>query len=229
MLNAESRMVKIKICGIRLLEDAQLATELGASALGFIFWPSSPRFIDPYRARPIVAALPPFVTAVGVFVNQPWECVTEVARLLGLGAVQLHGDEPAEMYARSAYRVIKAVPVSGDDRMLASRVAAVPGHTTVLLDAHDPIKRGGTGRPIDWTQAAAVARTRRVILSGGLNADNVSAAIEAVNPYAIDVSSGVESAPGIKDATKMRALFEAAFRAQEARHDSRERAHGNAR
>jgi phosphoribosylanthranilate isomerase len=222
-------MVKIKICGLRRLEDALLATELGASALGFVFWPSSPRFIDPYRARPIVAALAPFVTTVGVFVNQPWEFVTEVARLVGLGAVQLHGDEPADIYARSAWRVIKAVPVATDDRTLASRVAAVPPHATVLLDAHDPIKRGGTGRAIDWTQAVAITRTRRVILSGGLNADNVRAAIEAVNPYAIDASSGVESAPGIKDAMKMRALFEATFRAQEAQRDTRERAHGHSR
>ncbi len=216
--------MKIKICGIRRVQDALLATELGASALGFVFWPSSPRFIDPYRARPIVAALPPFVTTVGVFVNQPWAFVTEVARLLGLGAVQLHGDEPADMYARSACRVIKAVPVMVDDRTLAGRVAAVPPHATVLLDAHDPIARGGTGRPIDWAQAAAIARTRPVILSGGLNADNVGAAIQAVEPYAIDVSSGVESAPGIKDAAKMRALFEAICNISKAERDSRERA-----
>jgi phosphoribosylanthranilate isomerase len=222
-------MANIKICGIRRLEDALLATELGASALGFVFWPSSPRFIDPYRVRPIVTALPPFVTTVGVFVNQPWAFVTEVSRLLGLGAVQLHGDEPPEMYARSACRVIKSVSVAADDRTLASRVAPVPAHATVLLDAHDPIKRGGTGRPIDWSQAAAVARTRRIILSGGLNAENVSAAIDAVEPYAVDVSSGVESAPGIKDAVKMRALFEATFRAQAAQRASRERAHGHSR
>jgi phosphoribosylanthranilate isomerase len=219
-------MTRIKICGIRRLEDALLAAELGASALGFVFWPSSPRFIDPYRARPIVSALPPLVTAVGVFVNQPWEFVTDVSRLLGLGAVQLHGDEPAEMYARSAWRVIKAVPVANDDETVASRVATVPSHATVLLDAHDPIKRGGTGRPIDWTQAAAVSRMRPIILSGGLTAENVGAAIEAVEPYAIDVSSGVESAPGIKDAAKMRALFEAVFRVQEAQRVSPERIHG---
>ncbi len=221
--------MKIKICGVRRLEDAVLATELGASALGFVFWPSSPRFIDPYRARPIVAALPPFVTTVGVFVNQPSEFVAEVARLLGLGAVQLHGDEPEGMYARSGWRVIKAVPVAAGDRALTDRVAAVSPQATVLLDAHDPIKRGGTGRPIDWTQAAAVARMRPIILSGGLNADNVGAAIEAVEPYAIDVSSGVESAPGIKDVAKMRALFEAVFSKPESLRSSRERAHGNAR
>jgi phosphoribosylanthranilate isomerase len=222
-------MAKIKICGLRRLEDALLATELGASALGFVFWPSSPRFIDPYRARPIVAALPPFVTTVGVFVNQPWEFVTEVSRLLGLGAVQLHGDEPAAMYARSAWRVIKAVPVANGDRTLASRVAAVPSHATVLLDSHDPIKRGGTGRPIDWTQAADVSDRRPIILSGGLNAENVGAAIEAVEPYAIDVSSGVESSPGVKDAAKLGALFEAAARAKEALHSSRVRADGRSR
>jgi phosphoribosylanthranilate isomerase len=222
-------MAKIKICGIRRVDDARLATELGASALGFVFWPSSPRFIDPYRARPIVEALPPFVTSVGVFVNQSWEFITDVAGLLGLGAVQLHGDEPMAMYSRSAWRVIKAVPVASGDDTLASRVAGVPSHATVLLDAHDPMKRGGTGRPIDWTQAAAVSRMRRIVLSGGLTAENVGAAIEAVEPYAIDVSSGVESAPGIKDAAKMRALFESVFSVQEAQRDARERAHGHSR
>jgi phosphoribosylanthranilate isomerase len=201
-------MTKVKICGIRRLEDAQLAVELGADALGFIFWPSSPRFIDPYRARPIVRTLPPFVTAVGVFVDQPWDFVSSVGRLLGLGAIQLHGNEPPETYARSPFRVIKGVSApQGED--FESRVAAVPMTATVLLDAHDPVKRGGTGKTIDWTHAAAIARLRPVVLSGGLNADNVSAAIDTVKPYAIDVSSGVESSPGVKDAERLRRLFDA--------------------
>jgi phosphoribosylanthranilate isomerase len=200
------QMTKIKICGIRRLEDALLAADLGADALGFIFWPSSPRFIDPYRARPIVRALPPFVTAVGVFVDQPWEFVSSVGRLLGLGAVQLHGNETPESYARSPFRVIKSVSVPpGEDYV--RRVAAVPTTATLLLDAHDPVKRGGTGTTIDWNEAAPIAQGRPVILSGGLNADNVGAAIDTVKPYAIDVSSGVESSPGVKDADKLRALF----------------------
>jgi phosphoribosylanthranilate isomerase len=200
--------MRVKICGIRRLEDALLAADLGANALGFIFWPSSPRFIDPYRARTIVAALPPFVTTVGVFVDQPAEYVSDVADLLGLGAIQLHGQESIEPYARSAQRIIKAVPMmTGID--VARAVADVPAHATVLLDAHDPVKRGGTGRTIDWNQAAAAARLRPMILSGGLTPDNIGTAIETVRPYAVDVSSGVESSPGIKDAAKLRALFTA--------------------
>jgi phosphoribosylanthranilate isomerase len=200
-------MINVKICGIRRLEDALLATELGASALGFIFWPSSPRFIDPHRARTIVAALPPFVTTVGVFVNQPIEYVIGVARLLNLGAVQLHGDERTEPYLQQTTRVIKAVAVSAatDAR---ERAEALPSRVTVLLDAHDAQRRGGTGKTIDWDTAARIARSRPTILSGGLDAGNIQRAIEIVQPYAVDVSSSVESSPGVKDAGKLRRLFD---------------------
>lgn len=199
-------MTRVKICGLRRLEDALLAAELGASALGFVFWPSSPRFLDPEDARTIVSALPPFVTTVGVFVDQTEAYVSEVARLLNLGAVQLHGEELPESYGRVTGRVIKTVAVrDGHDCLPA--VSAVPDGATVLLDAHDPVKRGGTGRTIDWTQAAAAAKLRPIILSGGLHADNVRAAVDVVQPYAVDVSSGVESSPGVKDPDKLRALF----------------------
>jgi phosphoribosylanthranilate isomerase len=199
-------MTRVKICGLRRIEDALLAAELGASALGFVFWPSSPRFLDPDEARAIVARLPPFVTTVGVFVDQPATFVAEVARMLNLGAVQLHGQEPADSYAEAPMRVIKAIAVDAGGDCLPA-IAAVPERATVLLDAHDPIRRGGTGRTIDWRQAAAAARLRPVILSGGLTADNVRDAIDTVRPYAIDVSSGVESSPGVKDPLKLRALF----------------------
>jgi phosphoribosylanthranilate isomerase len=201
-------MTRVKICGIRRLEDALLAAELGASALGFIFWPSSPRFLDPDSARPIVAALPPFITTVGVFVDAPEQHVSSVARLLNLGAIQLHGQENVEPYAQGSYRLIKAVSVADAAECLAA-VEAVSARATVLLDAHDPVRRGGTGRTIDWTQAASAAKMRPIILSGGLNADNVRAAVDVVRPYAVDVSSGVESSPGIKDPDKLRALFAA--------------------
>ncbi|HEY6615623.1 MAG TPA: phosphoribosylanthranilate isomerase [Vicinamibacterales bacterium] len=201
-------MTKVKICGIRRVEDALLAADLGASALGFIFWPSSPRFIDPADAKRIAVALPPFVTTVGVFVNQPAEHVIAVARQMNLDAIQLHGDEPVDDYAGGSHRMIKAVAVRNGHDCL-STVRAVPARATVLLDAHDPIKRGGTGRTIDWAQAEASARLRPIILSGGLTADNVRGAVAAVRPYAIDVSSGVESSPGIKDPDKLRALFSA--------------------
>ena len=197
---------RVKICGIRRHEDALLAAELGAAAIGFVFWPASPRFIDPYRARPIVRALPPFVTTVGVFVDQPVEYVLGVAGLLNLGAIQLHGGETVDEYARESFRVIKAVPV--DQQFSPSALDALPADVTALLDTHDPVKRGGTGRTIDWTRAAAAARQRRTILSGGLNPDNAAEAIRIVRPYALDVSSGVESAPGIKDPARLRALFD---------------------
>jgi phosphoribosylanthranilate isomerase len=201
-------MTRVKVCGIRRVEDALLAAELGAYALGFVFWPSSPRFLDPEDARPIVAAVPPFVTTVGVFVDQPEAYVSSVARLLNLGAVQLHGQEPPESYAHSTVRVIKAVAVT-DGRDCVPAVSAVPARATVLLDAHDPVKRGGTGRTIDWGQAAAAAKVRPIILSGGLNADNIRDAVDTVRPYAVDVSSGVESSPGVKDPIRLRAFFAA--------------------
>lgn len=198
-------MIRVKICGITNLGDALTAVDLGASAIGLVFWPSSPRLVAVPTARRIVQALPPFVAAVGVFVNQ-MESVRGVAEDVGLSVVQLHGDERAEDYCGLPIRVIKAVPVTNGTSARASD--AVPMNVTVLLDAHDPVKRGGTGRPIDWSIAASVARERQVILSGGLNAGNVLDAIRTVQPYAIDVSSGVESEPGRKDPAKLRELFD---------------------
>jgi phosphoribosylanthranilate isomerase len=199
-------MTYVKICGITEPDAAAMAADLGATAIGLVFWPASPRFVDRTRARRILAALPPLVRAVGVFVDQVPEA-RSIAEDLGLSAVQFHGDEAPADYEGFPYPVIKAVAVR--DAASKAAAAAVPARTTVLLDAHDPVKRGGTGVPIDWSVAAAIARDRRVILSGGLNADNVAAAIAAVRPYGIDVSSGVESAPGKKDRDKMRALFTA--------------------
>jgi phosphoribosylanthranilate isomerase len=196
----------VKICGVRRLEDARLACELGANAIGFVFWPASPRFVDPERARAIVLELPPFVSAVGVFVDQMPDYVNGVAGLVKLSAVQLHGHERPESYLRSRYRVIKAVPVAADFDV-GRACDELPRMATMLLDAQDPIRRGGTGRQIDWRAAAAAARHRPVILSGGLNADNVVDAIDRVRPYAIDLASGVESSPGVKDPDKLRQLF----------------------
>jgi phosphoribosylanthranilate isomerase len=191
----------VKICGITRLDDALAAVDAGANAIGFVFWPKSPRCIDPYRARAIAVQLPPFVTAVGLFVNQPREYVNAVASLVRLGAVQLHGDETPEFAASIAAPVIKALSV--DDAQ------AWPAGATLLLDAHDPVQRGGTGRTIDWIAAAAIAARRRVLLAGGLTPDNVADAIAQVRPFGIDVSSGVERAPGVKDHRRLKALFEA--------------------
>lgn len=196
---------RVKICGITRIEDALCAVDLGAAALGFVFWPNSPRFIDPYRAKTLVRALPPLVTTVGVFVDQPLEYVRGVAGLLRLGAVQLHGRETPDFCAQVRTRVIKAIPVSSETDVESS--AARFPDCTVLLDAHDPIRKGGTGRTIDWEQAVGLARRRRVILSGGIRPENVRAAIDAVRPYAVDASSGLESSPGVKDAERLRTFF----------------------
>jgi phosphoribosylanthranilate isomerase len=202
----------VKICGITRAEDAMAAVEAGAHALGFVFWPDSPRFVEPDRARAIVAELPPFVTPVGVFVNQTVEHVFGVAATVGLGAVQLHGDERPADAARLARPVIKAIPVGVSDD---ADLEEWPARVTLLLDVHDPVKRGGTGRTIDWSVAAAIAARRRSILAGGLTVENVGEAIRRVRPFGIDVSSGVELSPGVKDHGRLRALFQAVAGARE--------------
>ncbi len=193
----------IKICGITRAEDARAAVEAGASAIGFIFWEKSPRFVDPDRARAIAATLPPFVTPVGVFVNDGRARINEIAAWVGLGAVQLHGDEQPEDLAAITRPVIKALS------RLDGREDEWPAQVTLLVDGHDPVRRGGTGEKADWTAAAALAKRRRVVLAGGLTAENVAEAIRQVRPFGIDVSSGVEAAPGIKDHQRLAALFKA--------------------
>lgn len=199
--------MRVKVCGIRRVEDALLAGELGAWAVGFVFWPGSPRFIDPYRAKRISTALPPWVVPIGVFVDQSVDYISEVAGLVRLGAVQLHGNESPDMVRRLPHRVIKSVPVGADFDVSALDV--VPARAAVLLDAHDPGQRGGTGTTVDWTRAAAAARCRPVLLAGGLRPENVRCAVDTVQPFGIDVSSGVEASPGVKDHARLRALFAA--------------------
>jgi phosphoribosylanthranilate isomerase len=199
--------VFIKVCGITRLEDATAAVALGASAVGFVFWPESPRCLDPYRARAIAASLPVGVTPVGVFVDQPIEYVNAVASLVGLGAVQLHGSESPSGARRIRRPLLKALTLNAIDGDGAADDWPAP--TMVLLDAHDPVRRGGTGQTIDWARAAAVARRRPTILAGGLTPANVAEAVARVRPFGIDVSSGVEERPGIKDAEKLRAFFAA--------------------
>lgn len=200
-------MIRVKVCGVTRLEDACLAAELGASAIGLVFWPGSPRCIDAHRAAAITALLPPSITTVGVFVDQPIEEVRAVAAAANLGAIQLHGSEPID-YARGLLPpVIKAVPV--DARFRAESLDAFPSDITVLLDAHDPVRRGGTGKTIDWSAAASAAARRPVFLSGGLTPRNIREAVARVRPYGVDLSSGVEASPGVKDHAKLRELFEA--------------------
>jgi phosphoribosylanthranilate isomerase len=203
-------VIRVKICGVTSAEDAELAASLGATAVGMVFWSGSPRAVDVERAKLIALALPTFVTAVGVFVDQSVDEVSAIADAVKLDAIQLHGHENASDYAALGRRLIKSVAVR--DRSAEAEADRVPAGATVLLDAHDPLRRGGTGQTIDWTVAATIARRRPVILSGGLTPETVDAAVRAVRPYAIDVSSGVESSPGRKDPTKLRAFF-AALRA----------------
>lgn len=198
----------VKICGITRQEDALMAAELGANALGFVFWPGSPRFVDPTAARTIIRALPEKVVAVGVFVDQPAEQVEAISRDVGLGAVQLHGSETLEYCAGLTLPAIKAVAAGAD--FCPVTIARWPASVTVLIDADDPDRKGGTGTAANWKSAAEVASARRIILAGGLTPDTVADAIRVVRPFGIDVSSGVESRPGIKEAGRLRRFFDAA-------------------
>jgi phosphoribosylanthranilate isomerase len=192
----------VKICGITRLADAEAALEQGASAIGFVFWPRSPRAVDPYRARDIVRQLPPFVTTVGVFVDQPAAEINAIASLVGLGAVQLHGDEDLRLAGTIRRPVLKAVGPTAEPPSLSW-----PRHVMLLVDAHDPVQRGGTGRLADWTFAESLARERPIVLAGGLTPETVAEAVGRVRPFGIDVSSGVESAPGVKNHDRLAALF----------------------
>ena len=167
----------VKICGITRPGDADLAARLGAAWVGFIFWPRSPRFVKPETAAAILAGLPPHVGGVGVFVDQPVDEVNAVADEVGLGAVQLHGRESAEVCRRCRRRVIKAVRLSGADA--GDDPDAVWSVATILVDAFDPVRMGGTGRRVDWTRAARLGRRRPLMLSGGLRAENVADAVAA--------------------------------------------------
>jgi phosphoribosylanthranilate isomerase len=198
---------RIKICGITRPEDAALAAELGAGAIGVVFWAGSPRAVSVARAREIVRRLPADVERVGVFVDADADDVNHVAEEVPLSAVQLHGGEAPQLAARLSRPAIRAVnPSHGRVEEVDARW---PEWVLLLVDVHDPARRGGTGRPADWGWAAELAVRRPVILSGGLRADNVAAAVARVRPYGLDVSSGVECAPGIKDHPKLREFFAA--------------------
>lgn len=194
-------MVRVKICGITSLEDALMAVEAGADALGFVFHEQSPRHVTPQDAAGIIAGLPPFVQTVGLFVNRPLEFVNETAVRCRLDLVQLHGDEPPEFCDAVERRVIKAFRVKDIASLDPIRHYRVAAH---LLDAYSPKAYGGTGLTFNWDIAAVAKEFGPVILAGGLTPDNVREAVEAVQPYAVDVSGGVESSPGKKDAAKVR-------------------------
>ncbi|MFL6254776.1 MAG: phosphoribosylanthranilate isomerase [Pyrinomonadaceae bacterium] len=201
-------MTRIKVCGITNLEDALAALEAGADLLGFNFYTRSPRFITPAEARKIIEQLPGSVASVGVFVNESAPAdVERIAREAGLGAVQLHGDETPE-FCQSLHGLttIKALRVGAGFNV---ETAAAYQTGAVLLDAYVAGERGGTGHTFDWTLATLTCKlVSRLFLAGGLNPDNVATAVAAVRPYAVDVCSGVETAPGRKSPQLMRRFVE---------------------
>lgn len=212
-------MTLVKICGITTLEDARACTAAGADMLGFNFFPASKRYISPESARRIIEHLPPAITCVGVFVNEPSpERVSQLAATAGVSVVQLHGDEPPE-YCRSVldYQVFKALRVAPD---FVATQAGDCGAETVLLDAFQTDGYGGTGHTFDWSMALAVrSLVPKLILAGGLTPGNVAAAVAQASPFAVDACSSLERAPGLKDAKLVRAFVAAAKKAGAAKHD----------
>ena len=200
--------LRVKICGITNLEDAMASLEAGADALGFVFCASSPRQISPAAAAEIIEALPPFVNTVGLFANSSEKAIAPVLAQCRLDTLQLHGDEPPGCCRNLGLRVIKAFRIR-DEESLAGLAAFA--RETWLLDSFVPGKLGGTGERFNWDLACRVNQSgRRIILAGGLTPDNVASAVRQVRPYAVDVSSGVESHPGKKDHSKLRSFIRAA-------------------
>lgn len=198
---SEHRAVRVKICGITNEEDAHGAVESGAHALGFVFYPPSPRYVAPEVAANIISSLPPFVFTVGIFVNSPPVHVKRVVEIAGLHGVQLHGNEAPQQYASYSLPVVKAIRLEPDlplPDLSDHRVSAV------LVDAWVSGMWGGSGKTVDWQRLSrqweqSCSRYRhRLILAGGLTPENVGQAISVVRPFAVDVSSGVEIAPGKK-------------------------------
>jgi len=201
---------RAKICGITNIEDALVAVTAGADALGFILYRKSPRYVDSTMVQRIVAQLPPFVVPVGVFVNEDIKVVRDVMDTCGLALAQLHGEEPATYCRELSRPVLKVLRVK--DRSTFLSLAEYQGRAEVrgfVLDAFSDETYGGTGQVIDWGLAREVAQATTVVLAGGLTPENVGQALRAVQPYGVDVSSGVEVAPGKKDHEKVRAFLRA--------------------
>jgi phosphoribosylanthranilate isomerase len=205
-------VTRVKICGVTRAEDARDAALLGADAVGLNFVPASPRCLSPEGARRIIDILPPFVAPVGVFVDYPNpEALEDFATSLGLEAVQLHGDEsPDYCSVIRRVRVIKALGVGESFQVQNLARYRVSGF---LLDAASPRARGGTGQTFDWSRAAGANAFGHIVVAGGLDAGNVGDAIGQLHPFAVDVSSGVESSTGLKDYDMMARFFEAVRRA----------------
>lgn len=196
---------KVKICGITSIEDGQAAVAAGADAIGLVFYPPSSRYVTPSLAAEIIASLGPFVTTVGLFVNEDAAVVKQTIALSGLHLLQFHGDESPHYCQQFDRPYIKALRMSPDLDPLQA-VANFPGACGYLFDAWQPDKFGGTGKTFDWQRIVGLA-SHNLILAGGLNPDNVEAAIQAVHPYAVDVSGGVEFKPGKKDHRALKAFI----------------------
>jgi len=211
-LTSSSVKTKVKICGITCLEDAQAAVAAGADAIGLVFYPPSSRYVTPFVAAEIVAGLGPFVTTVGLFVNEEAAVVKDTLALTGLQLLQFHGDESAQYCQQFERPYIKALRMSpGLDPLQA--MADFPQACGYLFDAWQPDKFGGTGKTFDWQRITGLA-SDNLILAGGLTPDNVEAAVQAVRPYAVDVSGGVELAPGKKDHRALKAFISSAKRSK---------------
>lgn len=196
-------MTQVKICGITNREDAQVAVDAGAEWLGFIFYPPSPRYILPEHAQTIVASLPSTVVAVGVFVNEGRDTITRTARTSGVTVVQLHGEESPTLCQQLPWRVIKTFRFTAHVQPERMRQYAVEAF---LIEGFHADFYGGGGAKADWQRVASLHTHGRIVLAGGLTPDNVGEAIRIVRPYAVDVCSGVEAAPGKKDGQKVRAF-----------------------
>lgn len=203
---------KVKICGITCLEDAQAAVAAGADAIGLVFYPPSSRYVTPETAAEIVAGLGPFVTTVGLFVNENSTVVKKILALTGLQLLQFHGDESAQYCGQFDRPYIKALRMSPDlDPVIA--MSAYPQASGFLFDAWRADQFGGTGITFDWQRMANLSG-KNLILAGGLNPDNVASAVQIVAPYAVDVSGGVELLPGKKDHRALKAFISAAKRSK---------------
>lgn len=200
-------MTKIKMCGMTREGDVVAAVELGVDAVGFVLWDKSPRAVTPGVAAQLVRRLPPFVTPVAVMVEPTRDDIMRAVDGVGCRVVQVHGRADEAALGRGSWQMVRAVSLGETGDAIVPEVA--DADITVLLDAHDPARHGGTGQSIDWTRAALVARRRRVILAGGLKPSTVGEAVRMVRPYAVDVASGVEREPGIKDRDAMRAFVDA--------------------
>jgi len=202
---------RVKICGITRPEDGVAVAESGADAIGLVFYRRSPRAVDPAQARQIVAALPPFVTAVGLFVDAEPEEVRAVLNAVPLGLLQFHGRESRDYCAQFGRPYLKAIPMR-EGVNLAAEARTYADATALLLDTHKADLPGGTGARFDWERIPA-RLAQRLILAGGLDPDNVEGAIRAVHPYGVDVSSGVEASKGLKDHNKIAAFMRGVERA----------------